>query len=89
MALSRGLWLSALAVTLVACGGSSSETPPPLEPDLARLAPPSSPGGREPADPSAAEPADDELVEAAPSTWGSGSDGGAPSARTRRSTTPP
>lgn len=37
--MSRGRWLALLGLSaaLSACGGSSSETPFPLEPDLARL----------------------------------------------------
>jgi len=42
--------MSMLAVCL-GCGGSSSETPPPLEPDPQRLLPPAQEPGREEAPP--------------------------------------
>ena len=53
------------------CGGSASETPPPLEPDPHAL-----PRPREPAKPESTAPLEGDealpLREEAPSTWGSG-----------------
>lgn len=88
MRLSCPSLLVALVVLVPACGGSSSETPPPLEPDFDRMAAQQEqshlvqqggapePGSRAPAQ-------GDDVVEAAPSTWG-GPDGGARPPRTRR-----
>jgi hypothetical protein len=50
-----GLWAAALAVT--SCGGSSSETPWPVEPDTSGLGP-AGELGRSPAADDAVQPAD-------------------------------
>ncbi|RYZ04104.1 MAG: hypothetical protein EOO73_24775 [Myxococcales bacterium] len=72
--------LASLLVLLAAgCGGSSSETPPPLEPDptSARYTGPRFPSKDEPVGSAAAPEAQDEEEPALParpgrSTWGSG-----------------
>jgi hypothetical protein len=62
-------------VALVGCGGSSSETPPPLEPDFQHGAPrsgsPAPPGSttRPAPEGNVTEPAADTVP---PSTWGEG-----------------
>lgn len=65
-----------LPLTALACGGSSSETPPPLEPDptSARYTGPRLPRADDPQPAAAAEPDEDDLPvqprHAAPATWG-------------------
>jgi hypothetical protein len=73
------LLLPLLLGWVVGCGGSSSETPPPLEPDptLGRYAGPRMPSKEDDAPPPpAAEPDEDDLppkvVTPARTTWGSG-----------------
>ncbi len=65
--------LVALLLLLPACGGSSSETPPPLEPDFDRAPAQAASGdGRVMRDDESpgAQPGSDDVVEAAPATWG-------------------
>jgi hypothetical protein len=66
-----------LSLPALGCGGSSSETPPPLEPDptSARYSGPRvQKAGEEPAPAPAAEPDEDDVPakprKAAPGTWG-------------------
>lgn len=70
-------WL--LSLCAVACGGSSSETPPPLQPDptSARYTGPRMPNPADDVAPPASaevaeEDADDQPRKPAASTWGSG-----------------
>jgi hypothetical protein len=72
-------WSLSLLLLAVGCGGSSSETPPPLEPDptIGRYAGPRMPSKDDDV-PSAAEPEPELEAEPtsprrpAPATWGSG-----------------
>lgn len=66
---------------VVACGGSSSETPPPLEPSPQVLSGPAAGSPERRATPPAEDREDDSNAPRARGTWGTGrvhTDGGAP-----------
>jgi hypothetical protein len=83
MSLTRAAFACGLlaAVGAAGCGGSSSETPPPLKPDLSvKQAPAPVDGGSTSGETgNRGEPGD--VQGAAPSTWGSGEGKSSPSAK--------